>query len=217
LAEHHLDAGQEDEDSGIEAQDAYSEREQSQPVEPPPSPIFPIHPERWFDGSKSTSRAFELPGLACIRDAGGCPYKPAQIPPCPANQPAASPRTFSELDALVGSETVLRGRVVMTLAQLSDCEPHCCARGRPALSLRVPLIDTPQGSSTITLSDDRFPDAFKCAADEFTWCCGIRVDVPVLAHGVLARRDPQEPGYDTQVYGYRMPNPRMCEERSPTP
>jgi len=184
---------------------------------PGPVPILAMEPERWLRASQSTSTHVDLPGLTCIRDVGGCPFKPTALPVCPTAQPVAEPSTFSELDALAGTLTVLRGKIVMPLRQARDCGPHCCAKGHPELGLRVQLASTPQGGSRIGLRDDRFPEAFICVADEFSWCCGVPVDITVLAHGLLEKRVPSEPGYDSQLSAYRMVNPILCTERSLLP
>ncbi len=202
-----LDAGQVD--SGTEAQDASADHDQSQTVEPPPSPIFPIHPERWFDASRSPTRPIALQPPVCIRDVGGCPFKPAQLPPCPRAQVFVDIVSQAQMDRLVGQDVVIRGVLRAVRWETSDYVARPCTQHAP--SRRDLRLTRATGSArevwetAIVLSDPRFPHAFGCASDEFTTCCGLPLMVQVLVAGRLAR-----PTQDFSSEFYELVRPRLC-------
>jgi hypothetical protein len=183
------------------------EREQSQPVEPPPSPIFPILPERWFDASKSPTRPIALQPPVCIRDVGGCPFKPAQLPPCPRAQVFVDIVSQSQMDRLLGQDVVIRG--VLRAVRWEDhfhTPPPCYQRPPMKGDMRVTRASEPDLLETnVILGDPRFPYAFGCASDEFTLCCGLPLLVTVLVSGRLARASPTH-----GLEFYEIERPRLC-------
>ena len=210
-----MDAGPEDHQAFADAQDREPRAaatdaaiEDALGSAPPPEPIAPLHPERWFEASKSPARPIKLPAHRCIRDVGGCPFRPADLPPCPPDQRSLNIEGAAQLDRLVGIDVVLRGVLRSVETATHDHPPQICTQKMPARDLRLSKPAGQAGEaweSSVVLSDPRYPHAFGCASDEFSRCCGLPLMVPVLVAGRLSR-----PTQDFSSEFYEMVKPRIC-------
>jgi hypothetical protein len=170
--------------------------------------IVPLHLDIWLDASKSTSRPIIVLSGRCIDRNGGCPFRPAEIPSCPNGQDFIEMTDQLQLEALVGTSTVLRGRLRMVRVVSHMSQPNCGAdsslMGAPALHL---LMGEPTNSGlqdrTLLLHDARYPHAFECPGDDKTQCCGVSTDGPVLVYGRVLRAS-QWP------IGFQIDQPRLC-------
>jgi len=171
-------------------------------------PVVPLHLEVWLDASKSASRAIDLPVGKCIDQNGGCPFRPVDIPPCPRGQSFMELTNQSELEALIGTSTILRGRLQLVRVVSHMSQPTCGAdsslMGTPAIHL---LVGTSTNGAlqerTIRLHDPRYPHAFECTGDDKTQCCGVSSDGSVLVYGTVLRAS-QWP------IGFQIDQPRLC-------
>ena len=201
-------------EGGRQPRDESGEPEQSPALVPPlpsPLPIQALLPERWFDASKSPVRPITRPFGVCIRDSGGCPFGPARLPTCPEGQGFLDIESRTQLEGLVGTETVLRGELndARTAAVPLCVRPRCCHVFAPGLDIRVtrpgpaPSDDIFRGSVSVVLKDSRFPYAFGCPGDDVTTCCALATGAVVLVSGTVARASAGPTLFEIL-------NPRLC-------
>jgi len=127
----------------------------------------------------------------CVIDVG-CPYEPMALPPCPTGLRARDVATLMRTaDREVGARVLVRGRLEESSTQtLRECGDACCNTAGGAMRL----------DEVVTLHDDRYPKAFRCAGDDSWVCCPVEANIDVAVMGTLK----------SMGGSFELERPRLC-------
>lgn len=160
----------------------------------------------WATSGDSTFTPFDEPDdrKTCL-DTLGCPFKPHELPLCPANIRGCSPRD------VLGAAAELTGRRVVLRGQLGT-------GWREPIILRHPicgeLTERPSlfvygHSAALYLTTGAPSDAFRCRGDASLLCCGFPNHADVLVVGKLTMNVIHQQGHAPRT-DLVLEDPQLC-------
>ncbi len=190
--------------------------EATQPEQPsadagvgPPTTQDSGAPHGWISAADSTFKTFSMDG-ACLEKVG-CPFKPKQVPLCPANTNGVSLQEALEAFQTNGPSTTaitVSTRIwfeAPTQKTLSGCTMKQCCTVFVGKFYFADAPDSVPGAGARAFPwNDQYPDAFSWLGDVSGRCTGIDVQdgQPIVINGQLVHADGGG--------GFEMLAPELC-------